>query len=788
MELPAPASPPAKAVDTSPYVRPAERPENGGRPRTRRWAIGVVAALLALAALGVVLFPVLVRWRVGRAAAALGVSVDVGAVRPLWFGARLVDVSVRLDGVDHVSARFPEIRGGWSPGGSWVRLDGGEVSAWGEPSVVLEELQAWRARRPAGSGAEGGGRRLEIGAVRVRWSDPPSERSVVAEGVGLVERGEVRVVSATSVLATGPGLELDARGVEVWVVRGTSTALERVSAKELHARGDTGSKLLSGGGSERAAGPGTAPRAPRERLDAVVARVMRPFSEAAVVQIDSAEAAVVHEGETVRFGPGPLQVERKGRGLAASWRAGSAAAEGRALGFRLDVPPAVEQPVSLELEGGPLSLAALGVRDGELGVTAPERAALRVRAKLELVGSSARFDGEVSASKLSLRHKALADDVVEDLEVGMRAKLALDWAAGSLDVESAEVRLGGAALRVAGKATGWRDAAGVLQARTVGTFEVPLVGCQTILDGLPKGLVPTTSGVRMAGSFALKGKARIDTTKLEMGKHDRDFLLDWDATSSCRVTEVPPALHVSRFRGPFTRTVFTPDGKPAPLESGPKTVGWVPRGSLSPFLEAAVMTTEDGGFRRHSGFDKEAIRNSIRENLRQRRFVRGASTISMQLAKNLYLDRKKSLSRKLQEAILTTYLEQELTKEQILELYLNVVELGPMIYGVGPAANHYFHTSASQLAASQAFYLATLLPNPKETHVGAGGAVSAGWSGHIRTLLKIAFERKRISEDELDEALRETVVIGSPSPHRSSKEPEISIKDAAAKDAPAAGP
>ncbi len=88
----------------------------------------------------------------------------------------------------------------------------------------------------------------------------------------------------------------------------------------------------------------------------------------------------------------------------------------------------------------------------------------------------------------------------------------------------------------------------------------------------------------------------------------------------------------------------------------------------------------------------------------------------MQLAKNLYLDRGKNLSRKLQEAILTMYLEQELTKEQILELYLNVVEFGPMVYGIGPAARHYFNAAPGELSLGQALYISSIMPNPKAQH------------------------------------------------------------------------
>ena len=140
-------------------------------------------------------------------------------------------------------------------------------------------------------------------------------------------------------------------------------------------------------------------------------------------------------------------------------------------------------------------------------------------------------------------------------------------------------------------------------------------------------------------------------------------------------------------------------------------------------MPVAVLTTEDGAFPlRHHGFDHEAIRNSIRENLRRKKFVRGASTISMQLAKNLYLDRGKNLSRKLQEAVLTMYLEQELTKDQILELYLNVVEFGPTVYGIGPAARFYFAGGSARdlFKLGQALYVASIMPNPKVQHFGPG--------------------------------------------------------------------
>ena len=137
-------------------------------------------------------------------------------------------------------------------------------------------------------------------------------------------------------------------------------------------------------------------------------------------------------------------------------------------------------------------------------------------------------------------------------------------------------------------------------------------------------------------------------------------------------------------------------------------------------MEIAVLVCEDGGFYRHRGFDFRAIEKAIEGRHPSGRFVRGASTISMQLAKNLYLGREKTLSRKIQEALLVLVLEQELSKKELMELYLNIVELGPGIYGVGPAADHYFNVPAKDLTLGQALYLASILPDPTQAALQPG--------------------------------------------------------------------
>jgi monofunctional glycosyltransferase len=158
---------------------------------------------------------------------------------------------------------------------------------------------------------------------------------------------------------------------------------------------------------------------------------------------------------------------------------------------------------------------------------------------------------------------------------------------------------------------------------------------------------------------------------------------------------------------------------------------WVPLEKISPNLQRAVLAGEDTNFLTHRGFDYEAIQKAFeqaqREAAREAKaegedddwlpslpeFKRGGSTISQQLAKNLYLSSQRSFLRKGQEAALTIMLERTLTKRRILELYLNVIEWGDGIYGAEAASQHYFHKPASALNANEAAFLSAMIPNPR---------------------------------------------------------------------------
>lgn len=144
---------------------------------------------------------------------------------------------------------------------------------------------------------------------------------------------------------------------------------------------------------------------------------------------------------------------------------------------------------------------------------------------------------------------------------------------------------------------------------------------------------------------------------------------------------------------------------------------WAPASEISLELKKAVIAAEDLSFFSHSGFDTHELKIAARDAVRGIR-VRGASTITQQLAKNLWLSPSRSPLRKVREAILTRQLETHLSKQRILELYLNVVQFGPAVYGAEAAARHYFGRSAADLDADQAAALAASLPRPTSWHPG----------------------------------------------------------------------
>lgn len=187
----------------------------------------------------------------------------------------------------------------------------------------------------------------------------------------------------------------------------------------------------------------------------------------------------------------------------------------------------------------------------------------------------------------------------------------------------------------------------------------------------------------------------------------------WAAGAGVLLVFLPPVRTLADPRISLTIPVRDWRGKAHPFVVGPKNPHWTPISAVPSSLKKAVIAAEDANFYAHEGVDYEAIREAIKADVRKGRFVRGGSTITQQLAKNLFLSREKTFSRKVKEYVLARRIEERLTKARILELYLNVVELGPMVYGVGSASRYYFGKPPSSLSLRESAFLASMLPGPK---------------------------------------------------------------------------
>lgn len=238
--------------------------------------------------------------------------------------------------------------------------------------------------------------------------------------------------------------------------------------------------------------------------------------------------------------------------------------------------------------------------------------------------------------------------------------------------------------------------------------------CGEWLDALPKPLPEAMVGMDEHFTGALSFAV---TTK------PTSFKITQDCKFSCKAA--PVADLVKMFRGGGSSNTYEAyDSKDHLIvrKFGPAVAGWTRIGDLPPYVPEAFILLEDPGFPRHKGVLPVALENSLKVNLERGGFFKGGSTITMQTAKNLWLQRHKTLVRKAEEALLTFALESCMSKEQILETYLNIIEFGPDLYGIGPASKRYFKKSPAGLAPDEAFYLASILPAPRKARPpNAGG-------------------------------------------------------------------
>lgn len=210
----------------------------------------------------------------------------------------------------------------------------------------------------------------------------------------------------------------------------------------------------------------------------------------------------------------------------------------------------------------------------------------------------------------------------------------------------------------------------------------------------------------------------------------------------------------------------------------PGSSSYVKYSQISQYLVKAVVLTEDSSFWQHNGFDFGELQKSLETNLKKGRYARGGSTITQQLAKNLFLTKEKTMTRKGLEAVITLRLERVLTKKEILERYLNVVQFGKDLYGVKAAAQFYFQKSPSQLDVVESAFLAFLLPSPENYSKSFFRKQLTPFArARLNQIVERLYEYERINSDEYETARAKIAHLWGPPPATIEEDPAVEAID-----------
>jgi hypothetical protein len=283
---------------------------------------------------------------------------------------------------------------------------------------------------------------------------------------------------------------------------------------------------------------------------------------------------------------------------------------------------------------------------------------------------------------------------------------------------------------------------------------IPPIDCQRALGAIPVEMAPYMAGYTMRGVFDTDIHVDIDWSDLDATQLDGHI-----GIKHCRVVD-EPADSPKRLEEEFAHDVEVEQGEWVSFDVGPTNDEFVPLDQISPFLIKSIMSTEDSSFYQHHGFITSEFRGALVKNLKAGKFVQGASSITMQMVKNVLLYREKTLARKLQELFLTWHVETTLTKDRILEIYLNVIEYGPGLYGIGPAAYHFFGKKPADLNPVEAAFFSTILPSPKVRYQQyCAGTLTRWTTGKIDRILQIMLKRDRLTQPEYDAAIATPLVF-----------------------------
>jgi hypothetical protein len=289
-------------------------------------------------------------------------------------------------------------------------------------------------------------------------------------------------------------------------------------------------------------------------------------------------------------------------------------------------------------------------------------------------------------------------------------------------------------------------------------MQMPETVSDSFFHALPEGMFGTLKGISCTGTLAYQMQFFIDTQQpdsltFSSSLTRKDFRLNHYG-----------AENYGRINAPFVYDAYDKDRFVRKIIIGPENPMFTPLYQMNAYLPKAVLQSEDPSFMQHRGFLPEAFRESIVKNFKERRFARGGSTIAMQLVKNVFLSRDKTISRKLEEALIVYLIENLslVSKERMLEIYLNVIEWGPNVYGIGEASRFYFNKHPSELTLQESIFLASIIPAPKyfRYQFDKQGKLKPSMAGYFRILSGRMASKAWISSSDTTGLLPEVKLLG----------------------------
>jgi hypothetical protein len=396
----------------------------------------------------------------------------------------------------------------------------------------------------------------------------------------------------------------------------------------------------------------------------------------------------------------------------------------------------------LSLDADDLSLRPLHAWVDRVGLEVDgARADLHLLATLEAGRPEIPFELDLRARRFGVLNPSVDGSGWRDLPVELHAGgvlVAGTQNAGQIRINRAQIDALGAHLMI----EGWTELGPVPRGNwSVHTPVGAPLACASLLAGQPLPVREALAGMQLAGNLGVSVSVGFDATS-------------WDALSlelaidpMCEVLAEPNVL--ADMLGTLVRG-RAPAGLAAALPLGIYQPDFAPLASMPAHLTSAFLTAEDGRFFSHGGFDLEMIRRALAHDLEMRAFAKGGSTITQQLAKNLFLPQSRTLARKLEETVLAWRLHTKLSRKRMLELYLNIIELGPHIRGVKQAARAYFGKELGDLRPIESAHLAALTPNPQGlARRFRDGRVDDGWMQRLYDLLGMMNRSGRLSRSDL---------------------------------------